>query len=98
MREHDFPYKELALAASIGLPALVIALLCTLQLVSYLGPQFDVVLINDHVIGGTSDQMFLVFVGTVCGAAGLFCGLRFWHRFSEWQRRGKRSDTGIAPR
>jgi hypothetical protein len=98
MRESDFPYTELVLAAIIGLPGVIVGLLCTLQLVSYLGPRFDVVIVNDHVIGGTSDQTFLFYVGSVSGAVGLFAGLRFWHRFSEWQRRTRRSETGVVPR
>jgi hypothetical protein len=56
------------------------------------------VIVNDHVIGGTSDQTFLFYVGSVSGAVGLFAGLRFWHRFSEWQRRTRRSETGVVPR
>ena len=62
-REIAFPGNELALAVAIGLPALLVAASCTLLLISYLGPQFDVVIMNDHVIGGTSDQLFLIFIG-----------------------------------
>jgi hypothetical protein len=94
-REIAFPGNELALAVAIGVPALFVAMSCTLQLISYMGPQFDVVIINDHVIGGTSDQLFLIFTGSVFGAVGVFCALRFWRRFHEW--RGN-PYTGIAPR
>ena len=94
-REIAFPGKELALAVAIGLPALLVAASCTLLLISYLGPQFDVVIMNDHVIGGTSDQLFLIFTGSVFGAVGVFCALRFWHRFREWRRD---RNTSVAPR
>ena len=97
-REIAFPGNELALAVAIGLPALLVAASCTLQLISYLGPQFDVVIMNDHVIGGTSDQLFLIFTGSVCGAVGVFCALRFWHRFREWRRERRAPDTSVVPR
>jgi hypothetical protein len=97
-REIAFPGNELALAVAIGLPALLIAAACTLALISYLGPQFDVVIMNDHVIGGTSDQLFLIFIGSVLGAIGVFCALRFWHRLGDWRRDRRDPDTGVVPR
>ena len=97
-REIAFPGNELALAVAIGLPALLVAASCTLQLIIYLGPRFDVVIMNDHIIGGTSDQVFLIFTGSVFGAVGVFCALRFWHRFREWRLDRWDQDTSVVPR
>ena len=97
-REIAFPGNELALAVAIGLPALLVAASCTLLLISYLGPQFDVVIMNDHIIGGPSDQLFLIFTGSIFGAVGVFCALRFWHRFREWRLDRRDQDTSVVPR
>jgi hypothetical protein len=84
-RRPEFPWHELAGEIVVGIPASLIAVFCTLLLVSYLGPQFDVVIINDHVIGGTTDQVVVMAVGSVFGAAAVFCALRCWNRFGQWR-------------
>ena len=93
-----FPWDELSSEIAVGVPALLVAVFCTLLLASYLGPQFDVVIFNDHVIGGTTDQMILIAVGSVFGAAAVFCALRFWNRYTEWRREGGATGTRVAPR
>ena len=93
-----FPWDELSGEIAVGVPAFFVAVFCTLLLASYLGPQFDVVIFNDHVIGGTTDQMILIAVGSVFGAAAVFCALRFWNRYTEWRREGGANGTRVAPR
>ena len=93
-----FPWNELSGEIAVGVPAFFVAAFCTLLLASYLGPQFDVVIFNDHVIGGTTDQMILIAVGSVFGAAAVFCALRFWNRYAEWRAEGGANRTRVAPR
>ena len=69
---------RLALLLAVGLPAALIALLCLRFILRYSGPQFDVVIFNDHVIGGTEDQLVAWLLGTLSGAAAVFCGIRIW--------------------
>lgn len=92
-RRADFPWNELAGEVVVGIPASLIAGFCTLLLVSYLGPRFDVVIINDHVIGGTTDQVVVMAVGSVFGAAAVFCALRCWNRFGRWREERGASET-----
>lgn len=94
----EFPWSELIPEVAVGIPALLIALFCTVLLASYLGPQFDVVIFNDHVIGGTEDQLTVIAVGTVFGAIAVFCSLRVWSRFVEWRRESEAPRTSITPR
>jgi hypothetical protein len=44
-------------AAIVGVPSFAIALLHALRVWAYTGPQFDVAIFDDHVIGGTSDRV-----------------------------------------
>ena len=69
---------QLALLLAVGISAALVALLCLCFIVMYAGPQFDVLIINDHVVGGTEDQLVAWLVGTVAGAAAVFCGIRIW--------------------
>lgn len=94
----EFPWSELIPEVAIGTPASLIALFCTVLLASYLGPQFDVVFFNDHVIGGTEDQLTVIVVGTVFGAIAVFCALRVWSRFDEWRRESQAPGTGLTGR
>jgi hypothetical protein len=93
-----FPWNELSGELAVGVPAFVVAGFCTLALASYLGPQFDVVIFNDRVIGGTTDQMILIAGGSVFGAAAVFCALRFWNRYAEWRAEGEANRNRVAPR
>ena len=54
----------------VSVPAFAIALLCTLFIWTYSGPQYDVVILNDHQLGGTFDKVVALIVGTVSGRLG----------------------------
>ena len=81
-----FPWLELVLMIVVGIPALMIAMLCGWQLASFSGPQYDIVIFNDHVWGGAADKVTALGVGSLSGAVAVFCGLRAWSRYVEWQR------------
>jgi hypothetical protein len=51
---------------------------CLRFILTYSGPQFDVVIFNDHVVGGAEDKLAAWLLGTLSGAAAMFCGLRIW--------------------
>jgi hypothetical protein len=61
---------------AIGTAAFMIAMLSLLFIVTYTGPQFDTVIINDHVVGGTGDKLTAYAVGTLSGAVALICAIR----------------------
>ena len=63
---------------AIGTPALLIALLCLAFVAMSSGPQFDAVIINDHVVGGTWDRFAAFVIGSLSGAVAVFCGIRLW--------------------
>jgi len=69
---------RLALLVAIGILSSVIALQCLRFILIYSGPQFDVVIFNDRVIGGTEDKLAAWLLGTLSGAAAVFCGRRIW--------------------
>jgi hypothetical protein len=54
---------------------------------TYTGPQFDAVVINDHVVGGTGDRVVAVVWATVFGALGMFALLMCRGRVAEWSAR-----------
>jgi hypothetical protein len=56
--------------------ALFVAVLCTLLLVAFTGPKYDLVIVNDRVIGGTEGRLTVFAVGSVFGAVAVFCALR----------------------
>jgi hypothetical protein len=64
----------------VGAPGFAIALLCGLYVWTYTGPQFDIVFINDHQIGGTFERVVAFMLGTVSGAIGIFAVLIFRSR------------------
>ena len=80
--QRQFPWKELAFLLVIGIPAFVIALLCGLFVWTYTGPQYDIVFINDHAIGGAFDRVVALVVATFFGAVGIFSLLRFQRQMS----------------
>ena len=84
--EH-FPWDEMTPIIAVGAGALFVAVLCTLLLVAFTGPKYDLVIIDDHVIGGTEDRLTVLAVGSVFGAVAVFCALRIRTGFIEWRRR-----------
>ena len=60
---------------AIGTISFVIAMLSLVFIVSNTG-QFDSVIINDHVVGGTADKLTAFAVGTVSGAVAVICAIR----------------------
>ena len=72
--DNPLPWSEVGLLLVIGIPALAIALLCALSVWTYTGPQFDMVIVNDHEIGGTVDRVVALVLATVFG------GRRDFHR------------------
>ena len=61
---------------AIATVSFLIAVLCQVFIVTYTGPQFDTVIINDHVEGGTGDKLTAFAVGTLSGAVGVICAIR----------------------
>jgi len=53
--------NRLSTTLAIGTAAFLIAMLSLVFIVTNTGPQFDTVIINDHVGGGTGDKL------TACG-------------------------------
>jgi hypothetical protein len=80
--DRQFPWNELGLLLIVGIPAFAIALLCALFVWTYTGPQFDIVIVNDHEIGGTFDRVVALVLATLFGAVGIFSALRFHRRMS----------------
>lgn len=62
-------------ALVVGAPAFLIAMLCLAFIVTNTR-QFDSVIINDHVVGGTSDRFAAFAVGGVSGAVAVACAIR----------------------
>ena len=94
----EFPTDSLLRALGLGIPALGIALLFCTMVASYLGPQFDVEIMNDHVIGGIEDRITWMVVASMSGGAGIFCVLRFWLEPIEWRRERDAEVSRVAPR
>lgn len=80
--QRQFPWKELAFLLVIGIPAFAIALLCGLFVWTYTGRQYDIVIINDHAIGGAFDRVVGLVLATFFGAVGIFSVLRFQRQVS----------------
>jgi len=72
----------------VGIPSLAIALLCTLFAVAHTGPQYDIEIINDHVVGGPSDIVVAPALATAFGGIGIFSLLIFRARLKEWLAMG----------
>src|SRR5688572_5613903 len=81
--QRRLPWKELAFLLVIGIPAFAIALLCGLFVWTYTGPQYDIEIINNHEIGGTSDRVVALIVATFFGAVGISSLLRLRRRMSD---------------
>lgn len=61
---------------AIGTFAALISLLCLVFFATNAGPQFDTVIINDHVEGGPGDRVVALVVGALSGAVAVVCGIR----------------------
>ena len=86
MPADPLPWRSVWFAFVIGMPALAVALLCTLFAVMHTGPQFDVELLDDHVVGGADDRMVALGLATVFGAVGISSLLILRTRLREWRR------------
>ena len=60
---------------AIGTVSFLIAILSLVFIVTNTG-QFDTVIINDHVVGGTGDKLTAYAVGTLSGAVAVICAIR----------------------
>ena len=65
---------------ALGTAAFLIALLSLVFIVTNTGPQFDTVIINDHVVGGTGDKFAAYAIGTLSGAIAVICAIRLRKR------------------
>lgn len=63
-------------ALGLGTFAFLFSMLCLLFIVTNTGPQFDTVIINDHVVGGTSDRLAAFVIGGLSGAVAVICAIR----------------------
>jgi len=61
---------------AVGTVAFLISMLSLVFIVTNTGPQFDTVIINDYVVGGTSDKLAAFAVGGLSGAVAVVCALR----------------------
>jgi hypothetical protein len=61
---------------AIGTFAFLISLLSLVFIVTNIGRQFDTVIINDHVVGGTSDKFAAFVIGGLSGAVAVVCAIR----------------------
>lgn len=60
---------------AIGTVSFLIAILSWVFIVTNKG-QFDTVIINDHVVGGTGDKLTAYAVGSLSGAVAVICAIR----------------------
>jgi hypothetical protein len=90
--DRQFPWSASAVFLLVGVPAFALAFLCALYVWTYTGPQFDIVFINDHQIGGTFNRVIALVLATIFGAAGIFSFLSFRRRMADWQQE-QGSDT-----
>jgi hypothetical protein len=93
--QNRFHWKELALLVIVGIPAFAVALSCGLFVWTYTGPQYDIVIVNDHAIGGPFDRVVALVLGTFSGAVGIFSVLTFQRRMSD---RAAKDDAGEGSR
>ncbi len=63
----------------VGIPATGIALWCILFVVAFTGPQFDIMIVNEHQVGGTFDKLVATALATLFGGMGILA-LRAFHR------------------
>jgi len=61
---------------AIGTAAFLVAMLSLVFIVTNTGPQFDTVIINDHVVGGTGDKLAAFAIGSLSGAVAVICAIR----------------------
>ena len=61
---------------AIGTVASLIAMSSLVFIVTNTGPQFDAVIIDDHVVGGTSDRLTAWVIGSVSAAVAVTCAIR----------------------
>lgn len=80
---NGFPVREVALLVIGALPALAVSLLCLERFVGYSGPQFDHVVLNNHILGRPQDRLVLMALGTLCGAVVVVCVLRIRTHYME---------------
>jgi len=60
---------------AIGIVSFLIAILSLVFIVTNTR-QFDTVIINDHVVGGTGDKLTAYAVATLSGAVAVICLIR----------------------
>jgi hypothetical protein len=70
------PDGSLFCSVAIGTFAFVIAMLSVVFIVTNTGPQFDAVIVNDHVVGGTGDKLAAFVIGSLSGAVAVICAIR----------------------
>jgi hypothetical protein len=80
-----FPWASVAAPVSVAIPALLVAGTCGLLIWAWSGPQFDVLILNDHVVGGTGDRVAAMAVGTLSGAVALMALLKCITRIAKWR-------------
>lgn len=86
MPDDPLPWRPLWIAFLIGIPALAIALLCTQFAVMHTGPQFDVELLDNYVVGGAYDRVAALGLATGFGAIGIFSLLNLRTRMRDWRQ------------
>jgi hypothetical protein len=93
-----FPWNNVIPDVCLALASSFVALFCTATLATYLGPQSCILIFNDHVIGGTQDQLTMMAFGTAFGAVAVFCVCRIRDRILEWRRARDVSYPRVVPR
>jgi ABC-type Na+ efflux pump permease subunit len=92
----ESPRESLVVPLLVGIPAMGLALMFTLLMATYMGPQDNFVIFNGHQIGGTFDRILAGALAVVCGAIGIFALLIFHRRLvsrfpdDEAAQRGRR--------
>lgn len=61
---------------AIGTFAFLISMVSVVFFATNAGPQFDTVIIDDHVVGGPSDRFVALVIGTLSGAVAVVCAIR----------------------
>jgi hypothetical protein len=61
---------------ALGTFAFLISIVSLVFFATNAGPQFDTVIINDQVVGGTSDTLAALLIGSLSGAVAVVCAIR----------------------
>ena len=93
-----FPWGPLMLSLVAGLPALAIGAFIVTGAMSFVGPRYDVLIMNGHVVGDLGDLLMLLALASGFGAVAVVCGIRFRQCIELWRNARGSSRTPLTRR